>query len=101
MSDVTPIGSREQPQLLFFYSSTSGRSRRTEGFLAQVLQRRRNHEAFRLRRIDAERHSELAERFRIETVPSLVVVDGNRVRARIDSPRGCAEISEGLAPWLV
>jgi hypothetical protein len=31
----------DRPQLLFFYSPISGSSRRTEGFLAQVLQRRR------------------------------------------------------------
>src|SRR5262249_12317282 len=33
-----------QPQLVFFHSSLSGACRRAEGFLAQVLQRRRNHE---------------------------------------------------------
>src|SRR4051794_40999668 len=48
-----------RPQLLFFYSDTSGSSRRVEGFLAQVLQRRRNHQSFELRRIDADRHAEL------------------------------------------
>jgi hypothetical protein len=37
-----------RPQLLFVYSRTSGSSRRAEGFLAQVLQRRRNHNSFRL-----------------------------------------------------
>jgi thioredoxin-like negative regulator of GroEL len=89
-----------RPQLLFFYSSTSGSSRRVEGFLAQVLQRRRNHQAFELRRIDADRHTDLAQRLAIDVVPSLVVVENKRVRARLSSPRGCAEISQALAPWL-
>lgn len=89
-----------RPQLLFFYSNTSGSSRRVDGFLAQVLQRRRNHESFDLRRIDADRHGELANGLAIDVVPSLVVVENKRVRARLSSPRGCAEISRALAPWL-
>jgi thioredoxin-like negative regulator of GroEL len=90
----------ERPQLLFFYSPTSGSSRRTEGFLAQVLQRRRNHQAFQLRRIDANQHPQLVERFKVEEIPALVVVDNKRVRARLDRPRGCTQISQTLAPWL-
>jgi thioredoxin-like negative regulator of GroEL len=88
------------PQLLFFYSGTSGNCRRVEGFLAQVLQRRRNHHSFLLRRIDADRHAALAQRLGVDGVPSLVVVENKRVRARLSNPRGCAEISRVLAPWL-
>jgi thioredoxin-like negative regulator of GroEL len=88
------------PHLLFFYSDTSGSCRRVEGFLAQVLQRRRNHHSFQLRRIDADRHGALAQRLGVDGVPSLVVVENKRVRARLSSPRGCAEISRVLAPWL-
>jgi thioredoxin-like negative regulator of GroEL len=90
----------DRPQLLFFYSPTSGTSRRTEGFLAQVLQRRRNHQAFHVRRIDADRHPQLVERLKVEEIPALVVVENKRVRARLDRPRGCAQISQVLAPWL-
>jgi Thioredoxin len=71
----------DRPQLIFFYSPTSGSSRRTEGFLAQVLRRRRNHQAFQLRRIDADQHPQLVERFEIDAIPTLVVVDNRRVRA--------------------
>jgi thioredoxin-like negative regulator of GroEL len=91
---------RDRPRLLFFYSLTSGSSRRAEGFLAQVLQRRRNHQAFLLHRIDADRNPELVERFRVDAIPALVVVENKRVRARLDRPRGCAQIRETLAPWL-
>jgi len=90
----------DRPQLLFFYSATSGRSRRAEGFLAQVLQRRRNHQAFRLRRIDVDKHPQLVERFKIDAIPALLVVENKRVRARLHSPRGCADITRSLAPWL-
>jgi thioredoxin-like negative regulator of GroEL len=71
-----------------------------EGFLAQVLQRRRNHQSFQLRRIDADRHAQLLERFQIDVLPALVVVENKRVRARLSGPRGCAQISQTLGPWL-
>jgi thioredoxin-like negative regulator of GroEL len=90
----------DRPQLLFFYSPTSGSSRRTEGFLAQVLQRRRNHQSFKLHRIDADQHPQLVKHFKIDTIPALVVVENKRVRARLTSPPGCAQIRETLAPWL-
>jgi thioredoxin-like negative regulator of GroEL len=95
-----PETDSDRPQLLFFYSVTSGSSRRAEGFLAQVLQRRRNHQAFRLRRIDVDQHPQLVERFKVDAIPALVVVEDKRVRARLDRPRGCAQITQTLAPWL-
>jgi thioredoxin-like negative regulator of GroEL len=65
-----------------------------------VLQRRRNHESFGFLRVDIAEHSELAERFRIEEVPTIVVVEDKRVRGRLASPRGCRDIERLLAPWL-
>jgi thioredoxin-like negative regulator of GroEL len=89
-----------RPRLVFFHARSSGRSRRVEGYLSQVLQRRRNHESFQLVQVDVDRHADLAERFRIEDVPTIVVVEGKRVRGRLVSPRGCREIEQLLAPWL-
>ncbi len=89
-----------QPGLVFFHSSLSGHCRRVEGFLAQVLQRRRNHATFKLYRVDEQNRPDLVERFGVSTVPTLVVVEGRRVRARLERPRGCREIESFLAPWL-
>jgi thioredoxin-like negative regulator of GroEL len=71
-----------------------------DGFLAQVLQRRANHGTFALDRIAAEDHPELHERFKIDAVPTLIVVDEGRVRSRIVAPNGCKAIERFLAPWL-
>jgi thioredoxin-like negative regulator of GroEL len=90
----------ERPQLLFFYSHSSGQSRRVEGFLAQVLQRRRNHDTFELLRIDFDARHDLARRFGVEEPPALVVVEAKRVKLRVERPRGCVEIQTALAPWL-
>jgi thioredoxin-like negative regulator of GroEL len=89
-----------QPGLVFFYSSVSGACRRAEGFLAQVLQRRRNHETFRLYRVDREERPDLVERFGVHELPTLLVVEGRAVRGRLERPRGCREIESFLAPWL-
>jgi thioredoxin-like negative regulator of GroEL len=92
--------SAERPRLVFFHARNSGRSRRVEGYLSQVLQRRRNHESFELLHVDVDEHAELAERFRVDDVPTIVVVEDKRVRGRLVSPRGCREIKQLLAPWL-
>jgi len=89
-----------KPQLVFFHTASSGRCRRVEGFLAQVLQRRANHETFDVYRVDVEKENELVERFQIGSVPTLVVVEMKRVTGRLESPRGCQDIERLLAPWL-
>ena len=89
-----------KPGLVFFYSPVSGSCRRTEGFLAQVLQRRRNHGTFKLYRVDEQERPDLVERFAVGTTPTLVVVEGRAVRARLEKPRGCREIETFLAPGL-
>ena len=90
----------QQPRLVFFHSAQSGHCRRVEGFLAQVLQRRRNHGTFKLVPVAEEDRPDLLERFKVETIPTLVVVEGNSVAARLERPRGCREIESFLAPWL-
>jgi thioredoxin-like negative regulator of GroEL len=89
-----------KPGLVFFHSAISGRCRRVEGFLAQVLQRRRNHETFLLYRVEESARPDLVERFKIDELPTLVVVEDKRVRARLEVPRGCREIERFLDPWL-
>ncbi len=96
-----PVREREErPLLVFVHSPLSGRCRRAEGFLAQVLQRRRNHETFTLRRLDAEARPDLVQRFRVAKLPTLLVVEEKVVRGRLEDPRGCREIAAFLEPWL-
>jgi hypothetical protein len=90
----------QKPGLVFFYSPVSGSCRRVEGFLAQVLQRRRNHGTFKLYRVDEKERPDLVERFAVASMPTLVVVEGKTVRARLERPRGCRDIERFLAPWL-
>jgi thioredoxin-like negative regulator of GroEL len=89
-----------RPRLVFFYAEACGRCRRVEGFIAQVLQRRANHETFVLHRVEVEERADLHLRFGIDVVPTLVVVADNRVQGRLQEPQGCKEITRFLAPWL-
>ena len=86
--------------LVVCFAGTSGRSRRADGFLAQILQRRRNHDTFRVLRVDAEEHPDVLARLAVTELPTLLVVARKRVVARLVNPRGCAEIASFLAPWL-
>jgi thioredoxin-like negative regulator of GroEL len=65
-----------------------------------VLQRRHNHDTFKLVRVDVEERPELARRFQVERVPAVLVVEDKRVRLRLEGPRGCRELEEALRPWL-
>ena len=100
MTSAAPSVTAPQPGLVFFHSSLSGHCRRVEGFLAQVLQRRRNHGTFKLYSVDEHKRPDLVRRFGVETVPTLVVVESKQVRAKLERPRGCREIERFLAPWL-
>jgi thioredoxin-like negative regulator of GroEL len=97
---AAPALERNQPRLVYFHSSLSGHCRRVEGFLAQVLQRRRNHGTFEVVRVAEEERPDLLEHFKIQTVPTLVVVEGHVVAGRLEHPRGCRDIEGFLAPWL-
>jgi thioredoxin-like negative regulator of GroEL len=92
------VNGTEKPKLLFFYSPTSGESRRVEGFLAQVLQRRRNHETFELRRVNYEERPDLAARLGVRSVSAIVVIEAKRVRARLERPRGLRRAHHSPGP---
>ena len=96
----TDANGSHKPRLVFFHSPRSGPSRRVEGFLAQVLQRRGNHRTFQMYRVAREERPDLTARFAIDEIPTLVVVEGKRVRGKLRTPRGCDEIETFLAPWL-
>ena len=85
---------------MFFFSPRSGRCRRVEGFIAQVLQRRRNHETFDMVRVSVDSHAALAEKFLVDQVPTICVIESGKLRLRIAEPRGCRELERELEPWL-
>jgi thioredoxin-like negative regulator of GroEL len=99
-AEALPQRQPSRPRLVFFHSKMCGRCRRVEAFIAQVLQRRKNHDTFVLQQVDVDERRDLAERFRIDEVPTLLVVADRRVHGRLSHPRGCRDIEDILKPWL-
>jgi thioredoxin-like negative regulator of GroEL len=85
---------------VFVYGETSGLSRRVESYLAQVLQSRGNHDTFDLVRVSFERQPKLVEQLGVSETPTLLVIDGGRIEARVEKPRNRLEIQAGLERWL-
>ena len=100
MSNVAATTPGSKPGLVFFHSSTSGKCRRTEGYISQVLQRRRNHETFKYYAVAQEKRPDLLEKFGIEFTPTIVVLERKAIAARLEGPRGSKDIERFLQPWL-
>ena len=96
----TAPADRARPRLVYFYDPVCGRCRRVEAYLAAVLQARRNHETFVFHPVSSADRPDLVDRFRVQTFPTIVVVEDRHVRGRLTSPRGVAEIELFLARWL-
>ena len=73
-----------KPLLVFFSSERSGPARRMESLLAHLARKERTR--LRVMRVDVHDQPELAERFNVGAVPTLVLVKGKRVVDRIDGP---------------
>jgi thioredoxin-like negative regulator of GroEL len=69
-----------------------------ESLLAHLARKERTR--LRVMRVDIEEQPELAERFRVASVPSLVLVKGKRVVDRIDGRASAPKIEDMLARHL-
>ena len=87
-----------RPLLLFFTSRRSGPARRMESLLAHIARKERSR--LRVNKIDVDERPELAERFRVQQVPSLALVVGKRVVSRIDGRATAPRIESMLEPHL-
>ncbi len=87
-----------RPLLVFFWSEQSGPARRMESLLAHLA--RKERERLRVRRVDVEASPEIAERFKIEVVPTLVLVKDKRALARLEGRTSAPRIEAMLEPHL-
>ncbi|HEY1480811.1 MAG TPA: thioredoxin family protein [Gaiellales bacterium] len=90
----------DRAQLMYFTSARSGPARRVESLLDQVLQERRNHEAFERTVVDIDDEGPLAARYSVDAVPTILVVEDGREVCRIDGRPSVAALREALSPWL-
>lgn len=85
---------------MYFTSPRSGPARRVESLLDQVLQERRNHDAFDRTVVDVDTDSTAAARFGVLAIPTILVVENGEEMCRIDGRPSVAALREALAPWL-
>jgi len=90
----------DRAKLMYFTSARSGPARRVESLLDQVLQERRNHDAFDRSVIDIDHDRSTATRFAVDAVPTILVVENGEEMCRIDGRPSVAALREALAPWL-
>jgi thioredoxin 1 len=88
-----------RPLLVFFCSQRSGPARRMESLLAHLTRRERSR--LRVMRVDVDEQPELAQRFRVSVVPTLVLVKGKRVVDRLDGRASAPKIDSMLERHLV
>jgi thioredoxin-like negative regulator of GroEL len=87
-----------RPLLVFFCSRRSGPARRMESLLAHVARKERAR--LRIRRVDVDARPDLAERFGVETIPTLVLVKDRRVVERLEGRTSAPRIEAMLARQL-
>ena len=91
-------GRDRQYLLVFFSTLRSGPARRMDSLLAQLA--RKERERLKVARVDVEERPELAKRFKVREVPTLVLVKGKRAIARLEGRANAAEIEELVEPHL-
>ena len=87
-----------RPLLVFFTSQRSGPARRMESLLAHLARKERTR--LRISRVDVDSRPELAEKFGIDEVPTLVLVKGRCVVGRLGGRASAPQIQELVAPHL-
>ena len=87
-----------RPLLVFFTSERSGPARRMESLLAHLARKERGR--LRIARVDIETQPDLAERFEVESIPTLVLVKSKRPVARLDGRVSAPRIEAMLEPHL-
>ena len=90
--------SDDKPLLVFFTSERSGPARRMESLLAHLARKERTR--VRIMRVEVEEQPELAAKFRVEDVPTLVLVKRKKVVDRLDGRASAPKIETMLARHL-
>ena len=87
-----------RPLLVFFTSERSGPARRMESLLAHLARKERSR--LKVIRVDVDDQPELAARFRVDAVPTLILVKGKRVVGRLEGRASQPRIESMLEPHL-
>ena len=82
------------PVLAFFRSERSGPARRMESLIAHFAHKERQR--LRVTIVDADQRPDLAQRFAVQTVPTLVLIKDRRVVGRLEGRSSAPQIERLL-----
>ena len=85
-------GRQRRSLLVFFSALRSGPARRMESLVAQLARKERHR--LSVQSVDVEEQPELARRFKVRKVPTLVLVKGKQAVARLEGRANAAQIEE-------
>ena len=88
----------DRPLLVFFTSERSGPARRMESLLAHLARKERAR--LRTSRVDVDDSPELAAKFHVDEVPTLVLVKDRRVVGRLSGRASAPQIQALIGPHL-
>ena len=84
--------------LVFFRSERSGPARRMESLLSHLERKERSR--LRVVRVDVDERADLAARFNVTTVPTIVLVKEKRTVERIEGRASAPKIEQMIEPYL-
>ena len=84
--------------LLFFSSARSGPSRRMESLLAHIARKERHR--LRVVQVDVDERRDIADNFGVQAAPTLVLVRGKDMIARIEGRASAPRIEAMLEQHL-
>jgi thioredoxin 2 len=87
-----------RPLLVFFTHARSGPARRMESLLAHIARKERDR--LRVTKVDTDKRPDLAERFGVEDIPTLVLVKEKHTVARISGRASAPRIEQMIEPHL-
>lgn len=84
--------------LVFFHASTCGHSRRMDSIVDHFLRTHRDH--LKVAKVDVNDRKDLAERFGIESAPTLVLLDDLKEVARLEGRATLPDMKDSFEPHL-
>jgi thioredoxin-like negative regulator of GroEL len=92
------VPSGPRPVLFFFYTATSGPSRRMESIVSWLWVRERKR--FRLRMVDANANPDLVTKFEVDEIPTIVLVEEGKILTRREGRLTSDQLDQAILPYL-
>ncbi|MCW2925785.1 MAG: thiol reductase thioredoxin [Thermoleophilia bacterium] len=82
--------------LVFFHAATCGHSRRMDSIVAHFLRTHRDH--LKLAKVEVSERPDLAQRFGVDSAPTLILLEDLKEVARIEGRRTLPDMKEAFEP---